>query len=75
MTEVASDELRDNTADLLCRVKDGEEIIVTVRGKPVACLVPLESRRRRWLPRADLIQRLEMTRADPGLREDLWRLA
>jgi prevent-host-death family protein len=75
MTEVASRELRNNTADLLRRVSAGEQIVVTTRGKPVASLVPFESRSRRWLTRAELIGRLRYAQADAGLRADLARLA
>jgi len=73
--EVASRELRNNTADLLRRIEHGEEIVITTRGKPVAALVPLPTERRRWLPRAELLLRLAVARADPGLRADLARLA
>jgi len=73
--EVASRELRNNTADLLRRVDDGEQIVITARGKPVAALVPLPTERRRWLPRAELLRRLAVAQADPGLRDDLARLA
>ena len=73
--EVASRELRNNTADLLRRIEEGEEIVITTRGKPVAALVPLTEERRRWLPRAELARRLAMAQADPALRADLARLA
>ncbi len=73
--EVASRELRNNMAGLLRRVQAGEQVVVTARGKPVASLVPFEPARRRWLPRAEFARRLEVVRADPGLREDLARLA
>jgi prevent-host-death family protein len=73
--EVASRELRNNTAELLRRVGAGEQIVVTTRGKPVASLVPFESGRRRWLPRAELLRRLSLVQADFGLRADLVRLA
>ena len=73
--EVASRELRNNTADLLRRVSAGEQIVVTTRGKPVASLVPFESPSRQWLPRAELLRRLRRAQADPGLRDDLARLA
>jgi prevent-host-death family protein len=75
MNVVASSELRDNTAELLRRVGAGEQIVLTTRGKPVASLIPFESQRRRWLPRPELIQRLSLVQADPGLRDDLVRLA
>ncbi|MGH3343955.1 MAG: type II toxin-antitoxin system Phd/YefM family antitoxin [Carbonactinosporaceae bacterium] len=74
MTLVASRDLRNDTAGLLRRVEAGEEIVITVRGQPVAQLVPLP-RRRRWLPRAELARRLRTARADPGLRDDLVRVA
>jgi prevent-host-death family protein len=73
--EVASRELRNNTADLLRRVEEGGEVVITTRGKPVAALVPLPTERRRWLPRAELVRRLAVAQADPGLRADLARLA
>lgn len=74
-SEVASRDLRNNTADLLRRVDAGEQIVITRRGQPVASLVPFEQSRRRWLPRAELVRRLATAQADPGLRDDLARLA
>jgi prevent-host-death family protein len=73
--EVASRELRNNTAELLRRVDEGEQVVITTRGRPVASLVPFEPSRRRWLPRAELMRRLATAQADPGLRDDLARLA
>jgi prevent-host-death family protein len=73
--EVASRELRNNTAALLRRVQGGDEIVITTRGRPVAALVALTEGSRRWMPRAELSRRLEAARADAGLREDLARLA
>ena len=73
--EVAARELRNNTADLLRRIEEGEEIVITTRGKPIAALVPLADVRRRWLPRGELVRRLGTAQADAGLRADLARLA
>ncbi len=75
MSEVASRELRNDTAGVLRRVQAGEEVMVTVNGKPVAQLVPLQQTRRRWLPRSELARRLRVVQADPGLRDDLASLA
>jgi antitoxin (DNA-binding transcriptional repressor) of toxin-antitoxin stability system len=75
MSEVALRELRNNTAGVLRRAQAGEQIVITLRGKPVASLDALEQPHRRWLPRAELIKRLAVAQADPGLREDLARLA
>lgn len=67
-------ELRNQTAGLLRRIEAGEEILVTVHGKPAAQLVPVRHRRRRWVSRAELEQRLARGQADSGLRRDLARL-
>jgi prevent-host-death family protein len=74
-SKVAARDLRNNTADLLRRVDAGEQIVITRRGEPVASLVPFQHPRQRWLQRAELIRRLATTQADPGLRDDLGRLA
>jgi prevent-host-death family protein len=73
MTEVASRELRNNTRQLLERVEAGEEITITVGGRPVAMLVPM-GRKPRWMGREEFMAMLEGRRADPGLRDDLRRL-
>jgi prevent-host-death family protein len=73
--KIPSRELRNNTADLLRRVDAGERIVVTSRGRPVASLVPIEHARRRWIGRDELVRRLALVQADPGLRDDLTRLA
>ena len=75
MTEIASRELRNDTAGVLRRVEAGETLTVTSNGRPVARLVPLPRARRSWLPREELIRRLEHFQADPGLRDDLRELA
>ena len=49
----------------------GDPELITVKGQPVARLVPLSPVRRWWLPRAELAQRLRTAQADPGLRDDL----
>ncbi len=56
-------------------VQAGEDVVITVNGRRVARLVPLQQVRRRWLPKAELVRRLRLTQADPGLREDLAALA
>ncbi len=38
MSEVASRELRNDTAGVLRRVRAGEDVTITVSGRPVACL-------------------------------------
>lgn len=75
MVEVASRELRNDTAGVLRRVEAGETVIITVRGKPVAELIPHRRDEPRWMPREELIELLKTHSADPGLRDDLERIA
>jgi prevent-host-death family protein len=73
MSFVASRDLRNHTADVLRRVADGA--VVTVDGRPVAEIGPVRSQRASFLLKADLIDLLRETQADPGLTFDLERLA
>lgn len=65
MAEVPSRELRNNTAAVLRRVQEGEEITITVRGKPVAEVVPLGSRRASGLTFEELFRRLDNLPGEP----------
>lgn len=68
-------ELRNDTAGVLRRVEEGESILITKRGKPVAEVVPHRPQEPRWMPREELVELLKTHSADPGLRDDLERLA
>jgi prevent-host-death family protein len=72
---VASRELRNDTAGVLKRVQQGDEVIITVRGEPVAEIIPIRKGRRHWMSRDELIDLLDHAQADPGLRDDLRRIA
>ncbi len=74
MTDVPARDLRNDTAGALRRVQDGDDVTITVRGRPVARLVPIQRTRRRWLPKAELVRRVRIAQADPQLRADLKRL-
>lgn len=50
-TDIPQRQLRNHTADLLRRVEDGERLRITVHGHPVAELVPIEERPKRFVPR------------------------
>ncbi len=64
-------DLRNHTAELLRRVEAGEEIEILKDGRPVAKLVPL-SRRRRWVPWAEVAAELQRIGPDrTGQREEL----
>ncbi len=70
VSEVASRELRNNTRQLLDRVEAGEDITITVDGRPVAVLRPIEHRTR-WLPRQRIAELLAEAQADPALGDEL----
>lgn len=71
MTEVASRELRNDTAGLIRRAAAGERLIITVNGQPAAALVSLRTRQRGWVPGAEMARRLRMAQTDSGLNDDL----
>lgn len=73
MTEVASRELRNNTRGLLDRVAAGEEVTITVDGRPMAVLRPV-GRRPRWIGRDEFIKRILWRQADPALATDIAEL-
>lgn len=75
MSEVASRDLRNDTAGVIRRAQAGEDITITVNGRPVASLTAVRPRRRRWISKTEFLTRLHRTPADPGLRDDLAALA
>jgi prevent-host-death family protein len=67
MTEtIQQSELRNNNAEIMRRVADGESFTITVHGRAVADLVPHHARRprRRLLPATELDRLL--AEAGPG---------
>jgi prevent-host-death family protein len=74
MAQIASRELRNDTRGLLRRVEAGEDVTITVDGRPVAVLRPIASRPR-WMNGSDLFLRLSRHQADPGLTQELTDLA
>lgn len=74
MRTAASRELRNQTRSLLDRVAGGEEITITVDGRPVALLGPLPHRTR-WMPRDRFLQAILTNTADTALRQELGQLA
>jgi prevent-host-death family protein len=73
--EVASRELRNDTAGLLRKVEAGETVVITRRGKPVADLVPHRGEGPRWLTPDEVMEIAEAGGPDPTLAADLERLA
>ncbi|MFC6448734.1 type II toxin-antitoxin system Phd/YefM family antitoxin [Cellulomonas gelida] len=54
MTTVGVRELRQDASGVLRRVEEGERVVVTVHGRPVADLVPHFETRPTWRPVTDL---------------------
>lgn len=67
-------ELRNDTARIIDAVRAGERVTLTVRGDPVADIVP-HGGRSRWLSGASVREQLQHRSADSGLRQDLEALA
>jgi prevent-host-death family protein len=70
MRQIPQRELRNNVAAILREVEGGESVRVTVRGRPVADLVPIGARKRSLSP--DDVARI-LTRAplDSAFAHDL----
>lgn len=75
MATVASRDLRNHTADVLRQVSGGTSVTITVNGMPVAEIRPVHSARKQFLTKADVIDVISRSQADPGLAEDLDMLA
>ena len=66
--------LRNHTGEVIAAVESGERVTLTVRGNPVADIVP-HGERARWLS-GDFVRRELATRAaDAALAQDLSELA
>jgi prevent-host-death family protein len=73
-TVVPSREFRNDTRGLLRRVEGGEDLLITVDGRPVARLSAV-SARPRFITREEFSRKFVGRQADPGLRADLEELA
>ena len=74
MSDIASRELRNSTRSLLDRVEAGERLTITVDGRPVAVLTPVE-RHPRWVGTREFAAGVLANQADAGLTADLHDLA
>jgi len=68
MATIPQKELRNNVGEVLRRAQAGEEITITVSGRPVAQLGP--TRNKQWVRGGELGE-LWSSPADPTLLEDL----
>lgn len=72
--DVGVRDLRNDTARVIDALRAGERVTLTVRGEPIADIVP-HGGRTRWLSGAALRDQLAGRSADPALRADLDDLA
>lgn len=72
--DASSQDLRNKTRALLDCVEAGESITITVAGRAVATLEPVDARPR-WVSREEFMRRLTGNQADPTLRRELRLLA
>jgi prevent-host-death family protein len=72
--EIGVRDLRNRTGQVIDAVQSGERVVLTVRGEPIADIVP-HGRRARWLPGDRLREQLLTASADPALRDELDELA
>lgn len=68
--EIPQRELRNDIASVLRRVAGGEHLRITVRGRPVADLVPV-SETRRFVPRSEFGEILLQDPLDRRFEEDV----
>lgn len=68
MATIPQKELRNNVGEVLRRAEAGEQITITVSGRPVAQLGPTHDRQ--WVETADLRELWELP-PDPTLARDL----
>ena len=74
VADVAARALRNELRSVLQRVEDGEQVTITVDGRPVAVLQPLNSRPR-WMSRSEFVAQVLSRQADPDLTQELEQLA
>ena len=68
--EIPQRELRNDVANVLRRVAGGQRLRVTVRGRPVAELVPV-SEARRFVPSSEASAIIVEEPLDAGFQEDV----
>jgi prevent-host-death family protein len=72
MASIPQKELRNNVGEVLRRAEAGEQLTITVAGRPVAQLGPVQTRQ--WVSSAQLAD-LWATPVDPTLEKDLEALS
>ena len=74
MANVPAREIRNNTAAVIQRVRDGEDITITSNGVAVAELVPIRTHKARSFTKGEL-RLVLMLQADAAMQADLDQLS
>ena len=72
--EIGVRDLRNRTTQVIDAVKAGNRVTLTVRGEPVADIVP-HGQRVRWLSGEQMREQLERRAADRALKDELEAVA
>ena len=59
--------LRNQSGEILRQAEAGEQFVITVRGRPVALLGPLQARQ--WVPSGEISRLLRSLPPDPAFLE------
>jgi prevent-host-death family protein len=68
--EIAQRQLRNDISRVLAAVSRGERFRVTVRGRPIAEIVPIPTRKT-WVPRNDVLEMLRGAPVDDRFMSDV----
>jgi prevent-host-death family protein len=75
MKSAAISKLKASLSEYLDRVKAGEEVIVTERGKPIARITPLHGDRSSFTPYLKELERAGLVKLGSGrLPQDFWKV-
>lgn len=69
MRTIPQRDLRNRSGEILRQAETGEQFTITVEGRPVAVLGPIQ--RRQWVPREEVLKLLRTHSADPGFFEEI----
>jgi prevent-host-death family protein len=69
MRTIPQRELRNHSGEILRQAETGEQFTITVEGRPVAVLDPIQ--KRQWVPREEVLEILRSQSPDPDFFEDI----
>ncbi|HEX3556427.1 MAG TPA: type II toxin-antitoxin system prevent-host-death family antitoxin [Thermoanaerobaculia bacterium] len=69
MKTIPQRELRNHSGEILRQAESGERFTITVEGRPVAVLGPVQ--RRQWVPKEEFLKILRSQTPDPTFFEDV----